>query len=384
MKKDKKIKILFTGGGSGGHIFPIIAIVREIKRLPSEQKDNKEIDFSYLGPKDDFADILLSQENIKIKHVLAGKIRRYVNPKSVLNNFIDIVFKIPIGLLQAFIYIFIFAPDVIFSKGGFGSLPAVVAGWLLGVPIFLQESDVTPGLANRILGRFSTEVFVSFPKTPYFTKKMILTGNPIRRGILNIPEQEAKQFFKITGKKPVVFIMGGSQGSQRINDEILEVLGELVEHFEIIHQCGEKNVQQVKAEAKVVISEYLLKYYHAFGFLKEQEIEKAYAASDLVVSRAGSGSIFEIAAWSKPSILVPLPESAQNHQVENAYAYSKKGAAIVLEEKNFTSRFFLEKLKNLFSRPEQLEKMKIAAKEFSKPMAAKIIAGYIMIYLTKQ
>ncbi|MCP6718008.1 MAG: undecaprenyldiphospho-muramoylpentapeptide beta-N-acetylglucosaminyltransferase [Patescibacteria group bacterium] len=383
MKKGKKIKILFTGGGSGGHIFPIIAIVREIRKLPSEQKKNKEIDFSYLGPKDNFADILLSQENIKVRHVSAGKIRRYVNAKSILNNFIDLVFKIPIGLLQAFIYIFILAPDVIFSKGGFGSLPAVIAGWLLGVPIFLQESDVVPGLANRILGRFSTEIFVSFPKTPYFTKRMILTGNPIRREILNISEQEAKQFFKITGKKPVVFIMGGSQGSQRINDEILEVLAELVEHFEIIHQCGDKNIKQVKAEAKVVIPEYLLKYYHAFGFLKEQELKKAYAASDLVVSRAGSGSIFEIAAWLKPSILIPLSESAQNHQVENAYAYSKKGATIVLEEKNFTSRFFLEKLKNLFSHSEQLEKMKIAAKEFSKPMAAKIIAGYMMGYLTK-
>jgi len=383
MKNNKKIKILFTGGGTGGHIFPIIAIVREIGKLSPEERKNKEFDFSYFGPKDAFADLLFSQEGIKIKHVLAGKIRRYSNVKSIAQNLVDIIFKIPIGLVQAFIYIFALAPDVIFSKGGFGSLPVVVAGWLLRVPIFLQESDVIPGLANRVLANLCTEVFVSFPKTPYFKKKMILTGNPIRREILNATKKESYEFFKLTGKKPVIFIMGGSQGSQRINDEILEILAVLVGSFEIIHQCGEKNVEQVKAESKVVMPEYLVKYYHAFGFLKEQELEKAYAACDLVVSRSGSGSIFEIAAWAKPSILIPLPESAQNHQVENAYTYAQQGAAIILEEQNFTSRFFYAKLKNLFSHPEQLEKMSRAAKEFSRPMAAKTIAAYITAYLTK-
>ncbi|XOB40877.1 MAG: undecaprenyldiphospho-muramoylpentapeptide beta-N-acetylglucosaminyltransferase [Candidatus Nealsonbacteria bacterium] len=383
MKNNKKIKVLFTGGGSGGHIFPIIAVAREMRKLSPEKRKNKEFEFFYFGPKDEFADIFLSQEEIKIKHILAGKIRRYSSVKSIAQNLVDIIFKIPIGLVQAFIYLFVLAPDVIFSKGGFGSLPTVISGWLLGIPIFLQESDVIPGMANRILARFSTEIFVSFPKTPYFKKRMILAGNPIRTEILNATKKESYEFFKLTGKKPVIFIMGGSQGAQRVNDKILEILGALVENFEIIHQCGEKNVKQVKAEAKTVMPEYLAKYYHAFGFLKEQELEKAYAASDLVVSRSGSGSIFEIAAWAKPSILIPLPESAQNHQLENAYNYAQKGAAIVFEEQNFTSRFFHEKLKNLFSRPEQLEKMSIAAKKFSKPRAAKTIAGYVAIYLTK-
>lgn len=132
-----------------------------------------------------------------------------------------------------------------------------------------------------------------------------------------------------------------------------------------------------------MIPEYLAKYYHAFGFLKEEELKKAYAGSDLVVSRSGAGSIFEIAAYAKPSILIPLPESAQNHQVKNAYAYAEKGAAMILEEQNFTSRFFLEKLKHLFSHPQELEKMREAAKEFSKPMAAKTIADYMAAYLTK-
>jgi len=383
--KNNKIKILFTGGGSGGHIFPIIAVTREIRKLSPEGRKNKEFEFFYLGPKDAFADILFSQEGIKVKHVLTGKIRRYFTAKSILQNIIDVGFKIPIGLIQAFVSIFILAPDVIFSKGGFGSLPTVVAGWLLGVPIFLQESDAMPGLANRILSNFCIEVFVSFPKTPYFEKKMILAGNPIRRELFEDSEEvkEAKEFFKLSGNKPVIFIMGGSQGSQRINDEILAVLGDLVRSFEIIHQCGEKNVSQVKAESKVVVPEYLAKYYHTYGFLKEQELKRVYAVSDLIVSRAGSGAIFEIAASNKPCILIPLPESAQNHQLKNAYTYAQKGAAIILEEQNFTSRFFFEKLKNLLSDTQELEKMSAAAKEFSRPMAAKIIAGYIVTYLTK-
>jgi len=163
----------------------------------------------------------------------------------------------------------------------------------------------------------------------------------------------------------------------------LEILPEILKDFELIHQSGEKNFAQVKAEAEVILTKDLKKYYHLFPFLKEEELKKAYAVSDLIVSRAGSGSIFEIAAVGKPSILIPLPEAAQNHQLENAYKYAQNGAAIVLEEENFTPRFFLEKLKYLFSHPEELEKMSLAAKEFSKPMAAKIIAEYIVSYLTK-
>jgi len=160
-------------------------------------------------------------------------------------------------------------------------------------------------------------------------------------------------------------------------------LPEFLENFEIIHQCGEKNFKEVGAEAKAILAAGLEKNYHLFPFLKEEELKQALAISDLIVSRAGSGSIFEIAAVGKPSILIPLPEAAQNHQVKNAYAYAERGAAQVLEEDNFTSHFFLEKLKYLFSRPEELEKMSQAARDFSKPLAAKIIAEYICSYLSE-
>jgi UDP-N-acetylglucosamine--N-acetylmuramyl-(pentapeptide) pyrophosphoryl-undecaprenol N-acetylglucosamine transferase len=372
------MKILFTGGGTAGHILPIIAIAREIKRIYPEP----DLRLYYLGPRDDFSQTLLFQEKINVKYILAGKIRRYFDWKALLQNLIDVLFKIPIGILQAFFYIFFLAPDLIFSKGGFGSLPAVIAGWCLKVPIFLHESDTSPGLVNRFLNKLALEVFTSFLKTAHLNpSKIILVGNPIRREILEGSKEKAQKLFKLSRTKPVILILGGSQGAQRINDKILEILPELLKNFEIIHQTGEKNFDQVKAESKAILPEELFSIYHPFPFLKEEELQLAYAACDLVVSRAGSGSIFEIAAVGKPSILIPLPEAAQNHQLKNAYAYGEKGATIVLEEANFTPHFFLEKLKYLLSQPEELKKMEKSAKEFSKPLAAKIIADYLVEFL---
>ena len=204
------MKILFTGGGTAGHIFPIIAIVREIKRLHPQSG----FKFFYVGPKDRFAFALLSQEGIQIKTISAGKIRRYFS----FLNIIDLLFKVPIGVIQAFFHIFTISPDLIFSKGGYGSLPAVIAGWTLLTPIFLHESDVSPGLANKIASKFALEIFTAFPieKTQYFpAKKMISVGSPIRKEILAGSLKEAKKLFNLTDKKPLILILGGSQGAQR-------------------------------------------------------------------------------------------------------------------------------------------------------------------------
>lgn len=368
------MKVLFTGGGTGGHIVPIIAVARELRRTFPQKK----LQLFYLGPKDEFGSVLLSQEGIKVKTVLAGKIRRYFNWKSILQNIVDVLFKIPLGIFQAFFQIFFLSPDVIFSKGGFGSVPGVVSGKMLFVPIILHESDVTPGAANKFLSKFVPRVFVSFPKTEYFPlKKIVEIGNPVRREVMEGPEEEAKDFFKLSSQKPILLILGGSQGSQRVNDKILEVLPQLLENFEIIHQCGERNFQEVKGGARVVIREDQKNLYHLYPFLKEPELRKAYILADLVISRAGSGIIFEIAAAGKPSILIPLPGSAQNHQVKNAYAYQEAGACLVMEEANFTPHFFLERLKSLFAEPQKLREMATKARAFSKPQAAKVIAEYL-------
>lgn len=373
------MKILFTGGGSGGHIFPIVAIIRELRRIyPGE-----DLELLFIGPKDEWSSYI-SKEGVPVKAIFAGKIRRYFTPLTLFKNIIDIFFKMPLGILQAFFYIFFWAPDLIFSKGGYGSIPIALSGWILQVPILLHESDKAPGLANRILEKFSLEVFTSFPETEYFPQdKIILVGNPIIKELLEGSLSEAQQYFELRGGKPVILILGGSQGAQRINEAVLQILANLLASFEIIHQTGKKNFEQIKKEAMVMAPERLEQFYHPFPFLKEKELTLAYLAANLVVSRAGAGSIFQIAALGKPSILIPLPEAAQNHQLKNAYAFAKEGASVVIEETNFTPHFFLEKLKFLLSRPQELEIMAQKAREFAKPRAARIIAEYIVGYLIR-
>jgi len=371
------MRIIFTGGGSGGHIFPIIAIVREIKKIRPDFR------FYYIGPKDESTVFLLSREGIKVKTILAGKIRRYGGPKAFSQNLIDIL-KIPIGFLQSFFYIFFLFPDLIFSKGGYGSLSVSILGWIFQVPIILHESDIAPGFTNKLISKFALEIFVSFPvkETTYFSpKKIISVGDPIRKEILAGDAQEAKKLFRLVEGKPTILILGGSQGAQRINDLILDILPQMLSNFQIIHQTGSKNFQEVEAEAKAMVKPPFEKYYHPFPFLNETELKHALKICDIVVSRAGSGSIFEVAACGKPSILIPLPEAAQNHQIKNAYLCQKLGACIVIEEENLTPGFFFEKLKYLLSKQDQLKEMSEKAKEFSQPRAAEIIAKYLVEYL---
>jgi len=377
------MRILFTGGGTGGHIFPILAIVRELKRQKSEGIFQEDLKFFYLGPKDYFAQLLLSQEEIEFQPILAGKIRRYFNLKSIIENFFDIFIKTPIGIFQSFFHIFFISPDIIFSKGGYGSWPVVFSGWNMGVPIFLHESDIVPGLANKIISRFSLVVFTSFPKTEYFSlKKMVLTGNPIRLELLEGSKEEAQIRFKLSNQKPVILILGGSQGAQRINDLILHILPKLLDSYEVIHQCGDKNIGGVRTEANAIINEEQARLYHLSPFLDEIGLSHAYQAADLIVSRAGSGSIFEIAALGKPSILIPLSGSAQNHQAENAFAFAQDGRAIAIEEENLTPNFFLDRLRYLFSHPHETAEMARKAKEFAQPQAALVITQYLLDYLS--
>ena len=381
------MKILFTGGGTGGHIFPIIAVVREIKRIQFQAAEGSRLkrtkfEFLYLGPKDAYADLFLPEEGITASSILAGKMRRYFTPLSSIQNFIDIFFKTPIGTIQAFFKILFLSPDLIFSRGGYGSLPVVLAGRLWGVPIFLHESDVVPSLANKISSRFSHLIFTSFQKTEYFPQsKTVWVGNPVRREILEGTKEGAKNIFSLKGDRPLIFVVGGSQGAQRINDVILNSLERLLEIFEIIHQCGENNYQEVRDEADVILKEETREYYHLYPFLREGDLKYAYKVCDLAISRAGAGTIAEISAVGRPSIMVPLPESAQNHQFKNAQAYATEGAAIVIEEVSLTTHFLVNRLKYLFSNPGELEKMEEGAKRFARPEAAETVARHILEYL---
>ncbi len=376
------MRILFTGGGTGGHIFPIIAVARQLNRIytqstePIGPGEETVLQMYFLGA-GGFSDIL-SQEGIKARTILAGKIRRYFSVKNILD-----LFKMPIGLLQAFCYLYVWMPDVIFSKGGFGSVPVVIIGWLFRIPILIHESDSIPGLANRLAGKLAKRIAISFSFTEqYFpAEKTALVGNPFRLGITQIclstnpaEKERAKALFQIAGQKPLIFIFGGSQGAQKLNEITLSVLPQLLERYEIIHQTGAKNLEEVKEKASQISASA---EYHILPFLNEEEYAAAYLLADLVISRASS-SIFEIAACAKPSLLIPLPNSASDHQKKNAFAYAQAGAAVVIEQANLTPNLFLNEIVKILDDQNLIQQMSQNAKNFSRPEASQKISQALL------
>jgi len=357
------MKIVFTGGGTGGHIYPILAVIREI--------ENAEIYF--IGPKTNYGFSDLKKQGVIIKNISAGKIRK----GEILKNIVDVIFKIPLGIIQSIFLLKRIKPDLIFSKGGFGSFPVLFANRFFRYPLFLHESDSVLGKVTKIFAQEAKKIFVSFENTNI--EKAVLVGNPIRKEILNGTREKATDIFNLSNEKPIVLILGGSQGAEKINELVLGVLPQLLKNFEIIHQCGEKNFKDANLLYKTIVEDKNLdKFYHLHAYLDEEQMKHALAAAHVVVSRAGAATIFEIAACGKPSILIPLPESAQNHQAQNAYLYAKTGAATVMEPQNPTPHMLYSNLMNVFSRPHYLKEMGKAAIEFARPEAGKKIAQEII------
>lgn len=349
------MRILFTGGGTGGHVFPIIAVKESFK---------EGHDFYYLGP-DKFAKEQF--KDIKARYILAGGFRRYFSFKLPLD-----ILKIFIGIIQSLWYLFLYVPDVIFSKGGYGSFPVVLVGWIYRIPIVLHDSDSVPGLANRILSRFAKKVILSFSGAEKYFKNSVVIGNPVRKDLLNGNEIQARRLFGITSNKPVVLILGGSQGARKINEIVFNTLPRLLQIAEIIHVSGKKEFKFVQKRTNKPEG------YHLYPFLNIEHLKHAYTA-DLIVNRAGAGSIFEIAALGKPSILIPIPKSALNHQRKNAYEFSAKGEkAIVLDQANLTPNMFLDAIDDLLKNKAKLQKMGLAAKSFYNIKTPELIRDEIL------
>lgn len=366
------MRILFTGGGSGGHFFPIIAIAREIKEI-AEERRMLDIELFYIGPETE-GDSVLKKEEIVVSHILAGKIRRYHS----LENIVDIV-KTIIGVIQALWRVFKLTPDVVFSKGGYGSFPVLFASRLYRLPIIIHESDIIPGRVSRWAAKFAKRIAVSFEKTAaeFPEGKVAVTGNPIRKRLLGGNLGEAKEEFRVFSSKPVIVILGGSQGSQTLNNTILSILKELVYKYEVIHQTGMKNYEEVLNQAKVLL-EGRIDNYHCYPFLSEGQLRDAYLLASFVISRSGASSIFETAAWGKPAIMIPLKNSAQDHQRENAYEYSRAGAAIVIEETNLTPHLLLHEIDKILNDKERMKQMSESAQGFARINGTKIIAEEIL------
>lgn len=374
----QNIRILLTGGGSGGHIYPLLAVVQRLKKIAVEK--SLDLEFYYLGPVDEFSSILVSAD-VKLSPIVAGKVRRYFS----FQNFLDIP-KFFISLVQSLVKVYLIMPDVIFSKGGTGALPVVFAGWFYRIPVIIHESDAIPGLTNLLSAYFAKRIAVSFEVAlKYFDpQKSAWTGTPIRENLLSdIPLQEsAKEELGFDPKKPLTLVIGSSQGSKRINEFIIENLVELIARTQILHQTGRANFLETEKLARVALMDAPLTdevkhRYQAVPYL-EDNLKTALAAADLVISRASSGAINEISAFGKPAILIPLSESANDHQRKNAYEFAKLGGAIVIEEDNLLPKIFVSQVDKILKNSEISEKMKIASASFFKNMAAEIIAQEII------
>lgn len=363
------MKILLTGGGTGGHFYPLIAIA---EKLIEQAEKEKVIDFKlyYMSDKP-YDKRMLFENKINFVQVPAGKMRIYFSIK----NFFD-MFKVAAGAVMGVIIMFFIYPDVVISKGGYGSFPAVFAAKLLRIPVIVHESDSYPGRLNVWAAKFAQKVAISWPEAAdYLPKeKTALTGQPIRKSILRGDPNGAHTYFKLEESVPTILILGGSQGSENINNIIVDILPKILTKYQVIHQTGNNNYDEVMSRAEFLMeNDSNLSKYKALKFLNNLDTRMAAGCANLVISRAGS-AIFEIASWGIPSIIIPITNSNGNHQRKNAYNYARTGACQVIEEGNLTANVLMAEIDRLITDKEKLEKMSRDALSFANPNAAEKIA----------
>jgi len=369
IKNNKKIlKIVVASGGSGGHATPIVAVIDELKKRFGEQ-----IKIFWLGTNQGIERKLAVNEQVEFKAIISGKWRRYFSVQNMLD-----IFKVLIGILQSLYYLLKIKPQAIFSKGGFVGLPVVIAGAILRKKIVIHESDVWPGLANRLSAKFASQIAVAYQESEiYFRKKVTVTGTPVRNKILAGNKLSTCKRFSLDYQLPTLLVIGGSAGAKFLNDLILASLSELLKHYQIIHLCGKNNYQETKEEftRKLNIKDIQPVWqnrYHLFTWLDE-ELADAYSAADLIISRAGANVLAEIAALSKAAILVPITR-AGDHQRFNAEIWRKNKAAYVLYEEELKPQKLIETLAKILSNRQELEKIGQNARQFYDPnSAAKIV-----------
>lgn len=319
--------LVFTGGGTGGHIFPGLAVADEIKQLCGVA--NKDCRIVWIGSaKGMDGDIISKSESIdKFYGIPTGKLRRYFS----FENLVD-VFKIIGGCIASFFLLLKLKPAIVFSKGGFVSVPPCLAAGLLKIPVFTHECDFSPGLATKLNSRVAKKILLSYPQTASyfrdsFKERLEVTGNPVRPVFYKANGDKGRKFLGLQGDKPVLLVLGGSSGARQINKLVLDNLDFLTEHFQVIHQTGGEKSGFTESEIPS-IREGVYKHY---GFIY-QEMPDVIAAADLVLSRAGANSLWECAVLGKPMILIPLwGAGTRGDQVENARLFVKSGVALSLE-----------------------------------------------------
>ena len=367
------LKIVLTSGGTGGHLFPLLSVAAKVKELVGTEAT---VEFLFMGPSGEMEAEIIGSSGVLIKKVTSGKLRRYFS----FHYLIDI-FKIPLGVVQALWHLLWYMPDVVFAKGGYASVPVVFAARLYRIPVLIHESDARPGLANRFLGSIASKICVTFDRARiHFPKsKTILTGNPINPNVLGGNAQAGRNFLRMRKEvKPVVLFLGGSQGAQVINERVIENLKDLLKYYQVVHQTGRLNYDWAVEGAERLGYKIEHSDYFPIAFIKD-EMKDLLALADVVVSRAGSSSIAEIAATGKPAILVPIRRSANDHQKINAFEISREEGAVVLEEVNFRKSMLLHSLNKISQDENFRNRLKTNISKFYQPDAADRIAKEIIV-----
>lgn len=329
-------RIILTGGGTAGHVTPNIALLPRLKEL--------QYDIHYIGSYNGIEKELIEPFGIPYHGISSGKLRRYFS----LQNFTD-PFRVIKGFCEAKKLIKLLEPDVIFSKGGFVSVPVVIAGKKCKVPAIIHESDMTPGLANKLSIPSAAKVCCNFPETVKLlpADKAVLTGSPIRQELLSGSKSKAIEFTGLTSDKPVILIIGGSLGAAAVNQAVRNVLPELLKDFQVIHLCG-KNKLDTSLQG--------VKGYVQYEYIKD-ELKDLFVLTDIVISRAGANAICELLALHKPNLLIPLSASAsRGDQILNARSFERQGFSMVLEEEELTDESLLSAVHQLYDNRAQYKK----------------------------
>ena len=324
--------IVLTGGGTAGHVTPNIALMGRLKEQGYQ--------ISYIGSYNGIEKTLIEELGIPYYGISSGKLRRYFD----LKNFTD-PFRVLKGFSEARKLLKQLKPDVVFSKGGFVTVPVVVAAGRLKIPAIIHESDMTPGLANKLCIPSAVKVCCNFPETKAHLPegKAVVTGTPIRPELLQGDADKGRAFTGFTSEKPVIMIIGGSLGAQAVNDAVRRILPELLKDFQVVHLCGKGKRDDSKND---------LKGYVQYEYI-ESELADLFAMADIVISRAGANAICELQALKKPNLLIPLSANAsRGDQILNARSFEKQGFSMVLEEEAITDEILLKAVHDLYDHRE--------------------------------
>jgi UDP-N-acetylglucosamine--N-acetylmuramyl-(pentapeptide) pyrophosphoryl-undecaprenol N-acetylglucosamine transferase len=363
------MKILLTGGGTGGHFYPLIAIAESLNELALKEKIiNMKLYYMSDSPYDKR---MLFENGITFIQIPAGKMRTYFS----VRNFFD-MFSTTSGAFFGLLSMFFIYPDVVISKGGYAAFPAVFAAKLLRIPVIIHESDSSPGRLNLWTAKWASRIACSWSEAvAYFPQGVtILTGQPIRKDVLHSEPTGAHEYFKLSASLPTIFVVGGSSGADMINNTLIQVLPELLKRYQVVHQTGVKLFDDVVARSNLILdkSEYKDRYVPV-AYLNNLSTRMAAGAATIVISRAGS-AIFEIASWGVPSIIIPITNSNGDHQRKNAYSYAREGGCEVIEEANLTSHVLVAEIDKLMGNSARLAQMKERALLFANPGASSVIA----------